>query len=222
MKCRWCEQEFTEEHWNQRYCSPECKQEGIRAVKARYKKTSKGIASQQRWVQSDKKKEGDRRARQKPRAKKLKVANVMRYLARHEYAREAKRACDRRYGRSVRGREVNRRACAKYRVTDRARELRKIAKSRRRHAPISDLTPRDWQRIQDYYGHKCAYCGSGDLPLEQDHVIPLSKVPWGWDTISNVVPACRRCNASKNNRTPAEAGMVLQRLPLVRPWKGVD
>ena len=37
-----------------------------------------------------------------------------------------------------------------------------------------------------------------------DHVIPRSR--GGQHTWENVVAACRRCNAKKENRTPAEAG----------------
>jgi 5-methylcytosine-specific restriction endonuclease McrA len=48
---------------------------------------------------------------------------------------------------------------------------------------------------------KCCYCGTGGK-LEVDHVLPLSL--GGLDDASNIAPACRRCNASKN-ASPVEA-----------------
>jgi len=60
-------------------------------------------------------------------------------------------------------------------------------------------------------GHKCAYCGRGDLPLTIDHVIPRSKN--GEDSWENLVAACLPCNNKKGNRTPEEANLKLQIIP---------
>ena len=55
----------------------------------------------------------------------------------------------------------------------------------------------------------CQYCAA---PAENlDHVIPRSR--GGTHTWENVVAACRRCNAKKENRTPQEAGFALARRP---------
>jgi len=62
-------------------------------------------------------------------------------------------------------------------------------------------------------GHKCAYCGRGDLPFTIDHVIPKSK--GGEDTWENLVTACLPCNNRKGNRTPEEASMKLR----IKPYK---
>jgi 5-methylcytosine-specific restriction endonuclease McrA len=57
--------------------------------------------------------------------------------------------------------------------------------------------------------HTCQYCGS---PAENvDHVVPRSR--GGDHSWGNVVAACRRCNARKEDRTPGEAGMGLRRRP---------
>jgi 5-methylcytosine-specific restriction endonuclease McrA len=57
--------------------------------------------------------------------------------------------------------------------------------------------------------HVCQYCGRQAENV--DHVIPRSRQgPHDWE---NVVAACRRCNSRKKDRTPAEAGMTLRRLP---------
>jgi len=69
-------------------------------------------------------------------------------------------------------------------------------------------------------GYTCQYCGDGharDLPgLTFDHVIPRSH--GGLTTWENIVTACTLCNSRKANRTPAEAGMHLRRLPRKPVW----
>ena len=47
----------------------------------------------------------------------------------------------------------------------------------------------------DFHGNKCIYCGSGER-LEIEHMIPLSKGGTNWP--SNLAPACKSCNSSKN------------------------
>lgn len=63
--------------------------------------------------------------------------------------------------------------------------------------------------------HRCQYCG-GDAD-SIDHVVPRSR--GGGEEWDNLVAACRRCNSSKRNRTPAEAGMRLLR-PCRAPGAG--
>lgn len=65
-----------------------------------------------------------------------------------------------------------------------------------------ELTFFDWVRIVAEYEHKCAYCGAGECLLDIDHVDPMGK--GGPNTIANVAPACRICNAQKNNRSLEE------------------
>jgi len=63
-------------------------------------------------------------------------------------------------------------------------------------AADNDLTPAQWAAIRDAWGG-CAYCGGPDESLQKDCVLPISR--GGRYTVSNVVPACRSCNASKSN-----------------------
>lgn len=64
-------------------------------------------------------------------------------------------------------------------------------------------------------GHECQYCGSSAENI--DHVVPRSR--GGMHDWENVVAACRRCNARKENRTPHEAGMRLRRRPIApKEW----
>ena len=61
----------------------------------------------------------------------------------------------------------------------------------------STLTINQWQHVQSYFNHGCAYCGSATT-LEQDHFWPLSR--GGEYTATNIIPACRSCNSSKHNK----------------------
>lgn len=57
---------------------------------------------------------------------------------------------------------------------------------------------------------ECQYCGTRrDLTL--DHVTPSSR--GGQHTWTNLVTACKRCNARKGDFTPEEAEMPLKRKP---------
>jgi hypothetical protein len=53
----------------------------------------------------------------------------------------------------------------------------------------------------------CRYCGAHGVPLECDHVIPLSR--GGTNERKNLVTACRPCNGMKSDRTPQEMGWAL-------------
>lgn len=67
--------------------------------------------------------------------------------------------------------------------------------------------------------YTCQYCGKNDRQLgsrnelTRDHIIPRSR--GGQDTWTNCVTACSRCNAKKDNKTPAEAGLTLRTRPFV-------
>ena len=61
----------------------------------------------------------------------------------------------------------------------------------------SDLTIQEWEMIKKQFDDKCAYCGCSVEKLEKDHFVPLTKK--GEFTLRNIIPACRRCNASKGN-----------------------
>ncbi|MBK5223139.1 MAG: HNH endonuclease [Acidimicrobiia bacterium] len=56
----------------------------------------------------------------------------------------------------------------------------------------------------------CQYCGSAAESI--DHVVPRSR--GGAHEWTNVVAACRRCNAGKGDRMLAETSMVLPRRPV--------
>jgi len=61
--------------------------------------------------------------------------------------------------------------------------------------------------------HRCLYCGTRKSrhELTRDHVLPVSR--GGTDKWENVVAACKRCNWTKDNKIPEEAGMPLLAVP---------
>lgn len=68
-------------------------------------------------------------------------------------------------------------------------------KAKRREAE-GYYTTKDWLSLKESYGNRCLCCGRYeselDGPLEQDHVIPLSKGGSNW--ITNIQPLCEKCN----------------------------
>ncbi len=70
------------------------------------------------------------------------------------------------------------------------------------------LSKREILRRDDY---TCQYCGRKMRVLTLDHVIPRRY--GGPHTWTNLVAACSPCNRRKGGKLPAEAEMVLRRLP---------
>lgn len=56
--------------------------------------------------------------------------------------------------------------------------------------------------LLDKWGHRCAYCGAENVPLEVEHIVPKSR--GGSDRVSNLTISCRDCNLAKGNKTAAE------------------
>ena len=68
-------------------------------------------------------------------------------------------------------------------------------KSIKRALPAT-LTLDQWRNIKDYFDNRYAYCGE-EVSLTQDHLIAV--VHGGSYTADNIIPACVRCNCSKNS-----------------------
>ena len=71
----------------------------------------------------------------------------------------------------------------------------------RARAAEGQFTSAEWRALVERYQGRCAYRGEFG-PLEVDHRIPLSR--GGTNSIDNVLPACRPCNAAKGQLTEAE------------------
>jgi 5-methylcytosine-specific restriction endonuclease McrA len=83
------------------------------------------------------------------------------------------------------------------------RELRRFRNNRslsERMGLTTTLTLSEWENTLKLFDNKCVYCGK---PWEQmDHIIP--KCIGGGYTKENIVPSCKKCNQSKNNKLPQE------------------
>jgi hypothetical protein len=87
----------------------------------------------------------------------------------------------------------------KEREAERVRHQGKVRRAREKGA-IGEHSEEEWLLVLEEFEGKCAYCGE-DADT-RDHVIPLTK--GGSDFIENIVPACRSCNSSKQNKYLAE------------------
>lgn len=82
---------------------------------------------------------------------------------------------------------------------------RKVAKHRRRARKVAALViPYTGAELAAHFSQfdGCAYCGASEQTV--DHLFPLSHDLLAADALFNVVPACGRCNSSKNNRHPVQ------------------
>lgn len=73
------------------------------------------------------------------------------------------------------------------------------ARRAREHGATGAFTWDSFARLATSLGNACAYCeGDNDgLPLEPDHVVPLSR--HGHNGLTNILPSCRRCNGDKRD-----------------------
>lgn len=77
-------------------------------------------------------------------------------------------------------------------ATTRARYTKR--RRRRLDRVDNDLSATQWRQLVEAWGG-CAYCGTTVMALQKDCVLPISR--GGRYTLTNVVPACASCNASK-------------------------
>lgn len=74
--------------------------------------------------------------------------------------------------------------------------------------------PLSRQTVYRRDGHVCGYVGcDSSLNLTLDHIMPKSR--GGLNTWENLVTCCKKCNTSKDDMTPKEAGMKLKVKPYV-------
>ena len=132
------------------------------------------------------------------------LANSRRWAdANPEKVKESQRRAERKWraANPEQVREISRRWRAAHREA--ARETHRRWRARRRASRRAALVPVSLvqlQRRSNLFGGQCAYCGAtGKLTV--DHVLPLKL--GGLDEAANILPACVRCNCSKQ-ATPVE------------------
>lgn len=67
---------------------------------------------------------------------------------------------------------------------------------------IGNFTKKQWLDKLAYWGNKCYLCRESSDKLEADHRIPVAKGGSNW--ISNIAPACLKCNRAKGVKTEKE------------------
>jgi len=121
--------------------------------------------------------------------------------------------------RKTENREYERKAIRRWRASNRERWNAYMRQWRKVHPGSDDYRketyrqfnsrkgrgriPREvWEQTLKAFDYSCAYCGTTDAPLCVDHFIPQSRD--GDSSIANLVPACKSCNSTKNNRLPED------------------
>lgn len=85
-----------------------------------------------------------------------------------------------------------------------SREKSKRRKAQIKALSVSKVSAKDLRYRYAQFDDCCAYCGEKQKidELHMDHFLPLSK--GGTHVLSNLVPACKRCNFSKRNHHPED------------------
>lgn len=63
---------------------------------------------------------------------------------------------------------------------------------------LADFTSAQWVECKIHFNHSCAYCGNNKVSMTQDHFIPVNN--GGELSITNIVPVCKTCNSSKQDK----------------------
>jgi 5-methylcytosine-specific restriction endonuclease McrA len=199
MLCRDCKKNFIPNpHWHHKWglCN-DCKIINIRKIKAKYKKTNKGIKTNNRWIKSNKRWLNEKKYRSKPKARHLAVLRATKHLEKCIKCQQAKKIRDKNYSKSKLGRKNNNKATKKYRKTEKGKWQLKTYKYRLRNNKSGKIDKKLWEAKLLELNGECQMCKTKEK-ITIDHIIPLSK--GGKNNIDNLQPLCISCNCSKNNK----------------------
>lgn len=106
---------------------------------------------------------------------------------------------------------------------EKAIERSRIRRNRKRNA-MYNYPNGTWENTLEHFNHECAYCGDNESKLHREHIVPL--VDGGSFTKQNIIPACQRCNYSKNKSDMIEwysrqPYFSQKRLNKIRKWSGM-
>jgi 5-methylcytosine-specific restriction endonuclease McrA len=167
----------------------------------KYNQTEKARAAARRYYYSEKGQQAKMayRAAYKPTPEQQARYREAGRLHEREWKYKARR---KRYDQTAKGQAAKAARDKRFANTEKGRFSKRKTEIKRKHqieTSSCTLTREQWQEIKAAHGHACAYCKRLMQRLEMDHVIPLSK--GGSHTKDNIVPACRKCNAKKGNRS---------------------
>jgi len=72
--------------------------------------------------------------------------------------------------------------------------------------------------LLEKFGRKCVYCGTENVPLQIEHIVPTSR--GGSSRVSNLTLSCEACNQKKGNQTAEEFGHPKVQAIASSPLKG--
>lgn len=196
--CKICNSDFIPSHFNQKLCSIKCKTESRRAVLKKHKMTDVWKVSNEKWVNSEKRKANERSLCQKPSYKAKAVIRSMTCLRKSPTLQKKKKLRDIEFSKSEKGKAINKVSRKKYSKTDKGLITSKNGKAKRRALEKNGkVTLTEWNAVLFKNDYRCVKCKT-DKKIEMDHIIPLSK--GGNHSKDNIQPLCRSCNASKGNK----------------------
>ena len=70
------------------------------------------------------------------------------------------------------------------------------------HGTLQGYNVRNY--LLEKWNRTCAYCGKKNVPLEIEHIVPISRD--GSNRVSNLTISCHECNQKKGNMTAEEFG----------------
>jgi 5-methylcytosine-specific restriction endonuclease McrA len=78
----------------------------------------------------------------------------------------------------------------------------------------------EWEEMKSFFDNTCVICGKKEMPVEKDHIIPIYQ--GGSDAITNIQPACAKCNAGKGSESIDHRIIYSQQHNLIMPIKWID
>lgn len=178
------------------------------ATKERYKQTQAKWKERNRETILAKKRQYHRKNREA-----ISLKNKQHYRENKELYRH------RAHANYLKRRSKHRAYAKRYRATAQGRDVFKAAYYRRKarvlQAHTAHFSAADLQSQFKLFKDRCVYCGKASN-LTVDHFIPLAN--GGSNCLSNIVPACFSCNASKQDSDPLE-WFKRQAIYSDRKWK---
>ena len=170
-----------------------------------FSKSSKFKAYLQQYRQSVRGKEVRKRYRQSDHGKEVSLDSVRRCNKKYRQSSKGKLTQQRNTA-SMKRKEYRKIYLKKYETTEKGKAVRAVSSQKnraKRRLAEGSYTGQEWLSLKEQYGNICLCCRKHeseiDRPLEQDHVIPISKGGSNW--ITNIQPLCRRCNGMTGKGT---------------------